>query len=170
MRARFNLLLGAFWPLSVPLLRIVKPAAAAFSSSRRRIVSNYIWPSPAPHAGSPVRNASLRSVRILFVLLPAVLAAQAPAPKPAASKPAPAKPAAAKTAGVKPAAKKQSSAAKAAPAAPALATDDEKTIYSLGLSMYRALSRFDLSAAELELVKRGLSDAAAGKPAVELNE
>jgi FKBP-type peptidyl-prolyl cis-trans isomerase FkpA len=36
--------------------------------------------------------------------------------------------------------------------------------------MYRSLAQLDLSPAELELVKRGLSDAIAGKPAVELNE
>jgi FKBP-type peptidyl-prolyl cis-trans isomerase FkpA len=52
--------------------------------------------------------------------------------------------------------------------APALTTDDEKTIYALGLSIYRSLSPFDLSPAELAIVKRALSDAAAGKPAVEI--
>jgi FKBP-type peptidyl-prolyl cis-trans isomerase FkpA len=67
-----------------------------------------------------------------------------------------------------------SSAAKKSPAtaprrtAPALTTDDEKTIYALGLSIYRSLAQFDLSPAELEIVKRALSDAAAGKPAVEI--
>ncbi len=67
-----------------------------------------------------------------------------------------------------------SSTAKKSPAttprrtAPALTTDDEKTIYALGLSIYRSLSPFDLSPAEVEIVKRALSDAAAGKPAVEL--
>jgi len=54
------------------------------------------------------------------------------------------------------------------PAAPGLATDDQKTIYALGLSIYRSLSQFDLSPSELEIVKRALSDASAGKPAVEL--
>lgn len=53
---------------------------------------------------------------------------------------------------------------------PALTTDDEKTIYSLGLSIYRSLSQFDLSPAELEIVKRALSDAAAKKPAVEISQ
>ena len=53
--------------------------------------------------------------------------------------------------------------------APPLTTDDEKTIYSLGLTIYRSLSQFDLSPAELEIVKRGMSDAAANKPAVDLN-
>jgi FKBP-type peptidyl-prolyl cis-trans isomerase FkpA len=52
--------------------------------------------------------------------------------------------------------------------APALATDDEKTIYSLGVYMYQSLATFDLSPAELELVKQGLADAAAGKPATDL--
>lgn len=55
-------------------------------------------------------------------------------------------------------------------APPPLMTDDEKTIYSLGLSIYRSLAQFDLSPAELEIVKRGLTDAAAGKPAVELSQ
>jgi FKBP-type peptidyl-prolyl cis-trans isomerase FkpA len=59
----------------------------------------------------------------------------------------------------------------AAPAAPApLATDDEKTIYALGLSIGRSLSMFNLTPPEIEIVKRAISDAAAGKPAVELNE
>src|SRR5213075_693672 len=48
-------------------------------------------------------------------------------------------------------------------------TDDEKTIYALGLSMYRSLASFDLSPAEIEFIKQALIDAAAGKPAVELN-
>jgi FKBP-type peptidyl-prolyl cis-trans isomerase FkpA len=67
-----------------------------------------------------------------------------------------------------------SSAAKKSPApvhrptAPTLTTDDQKTIYALGLSIYERLSPFDLSPTELEIVKRAMSDAAAGKPAVEL--
>ncbi len=47
-------------------------------------------------------------------------------------------------------------------------TDDEKIIYSLGLSISRSLGQFDLSPAELEFVKQALTDAAAAKPAVEL--
>jgi FKBP-type peptidyl-prolyl cis-trans isomerase FkpA len=69
----------------------------------------------------------------LFVLFPAILAAQATQPPPATSM-----------------------------------TDEEKTIYSLGLSIYRSLGQFDLSPAELEIVKRAISDAAANKPAVDL--
>jgi FKBP-type peptidyl-prolyl cis-trans isomerase FkpA len=48
-------------------------------------------------------------------------------------------------------------------------TDEEKTVYALGLSIYRSLGQFDLSPAELALVEKAMSDAAAGKPALELN-
>jgi FKBP-type peptidyl-prolyl cis-trans isomerase FkpA len=48
-------------------------------------------------------------------------------------------------------------------------TDEEKTVYSLGLTIYRSLGQFALSPAEIELVKRAISDAAANKPAVDLN-
>src|SRR3954452_23600502 len=47
-------------------------------------------------------------------------------------------------------------------------TDDEKTIYALGLSIHNSLNQFDLSPAEMEVVKRALTDAAANKPAVDL--
>jgi FKBP-type peptidyl-prolyl cis-trans isomerase FkpA len=53
--------------------------------------------------------------------------------------------------------------------APKPMTDDENIIYALGLSINRSLSQFDLSPAELELVKKGITDAAAGKPGVELD-
>jgi len=88
-----------------------------------------------------------------------------PAPKaPAMAKPAgTAKPPAAAKPAAKPAAPKP-------PAPPPLTTDDQKTIYALGLSMARSLSQFDLSAAELDIVKRAISDAAANKPAVDLQE
>jgi FKBP-type peptidyl-prolyl cis-trans isomerase FkpA len=55
-----------------------------------------------------------------------------------------------------------------APKAPAPVTDDEKTVYSLGLSIYRSLGQFDLSPAEIELVKQAMTDAAANKPAVDI--
>jgi FKBP-type peptidyl-prolyl cis-trans isomerase FkpA len=84
-------------------------------------------------------------MRVFFLLLPAVLLAQAPANPPAAASPKPA-------------------------AGAETMTDDQKTVYSLGLSIYRTLAQFDLSPAELDLVKRALSDAATGKPAVDLNE
>ena len=68
------------------------------------------------------------------------------------------------------AAKKSSTPASTVHRAPAAGpvTDDEKAIYSIGLSIYGSLSQFNLSPAELELVKKAMSDAAAGKPAVDL--
>lgn len=58
---------------------------------------------------------------------------------------------------------------KAVPATTALNTDEEKTVYAIGLYLYRQLSQFSLSPAEVELVKKALTDAAAGKPAIELD-
>ncbi len=54
------------------------------------------------------------------------------------------------------------------PSSAALQTEDDKTLYAVGLVMGRQLGPLALSAAEVELVKRGLSDAAAGKPLVDL--
>ncbi len=48
-------------------------------------------------------------------------------------------------------------------------TDDERIIYALGLSIYQSISQFDLSPREVDLVKQALSDAAAKKPAEDLN-
>ena len=49
-------------------------------------------------------------------------------------------------------------------------TDDEKTIYAIGLSLYsRALVRLDLSPHELEIIKQALTDSAAGKPTIDMN-
>ena len=111
---------------------------------------------------------------LVLILLPAALVAQSPAPTPAAPAPKPAAPAA------KPAtpAPKPAAAAPAAtapkPAAPRAAvapmTDEQKAIYALGLLVQRSLRSFDLTASELEIIKRALSDSAAGKPAVELAE
>jgi FKBP-type peptidyl-prolyl cis-trans isomerase FkpA len=50
-----------------------------------------------------------------------------------------------------------------------LRTEDLETLYALGLVLWRQLQVFDLSAAELALVKQGLSDAGAGRgPEVDL--
>ena len=95
---------------------------------------------------------------ICLLLAPATALAQsstatqkppASAPKPVPAAPAP-----------KPAPAGRAPARTAAPL-----TDDQKPIYALGLVMQRSLSEFDLSAAELEIVKRALTDAAARKPA-----
>jgi FKBP-type peptidyl-prolyl cis-trans isomerase FkpA len=49
-------------------------------------------------------------------------------------------------------------------------TDEEKTLYAVGLVMQRSLRQFDLNAAELEIIRRALADAQAGKPAIDLDE
>jgi FKBP-type peptidyl-prolyl cis-trans isomerase FkpA len=85
-------------------------------------------------------------MRSLLFLIPAVLLAQTPpaaAPRPAAPKP-------------------QTTAASKT------MTEDEKAIYALGLSIYRSLGQFDLTPSELEIVKQALTDAAANKPAVDI--
>jgi FKBP-type peptidyl-prolyl cis-trans isomerase FkpA len=58
--------------------------------------------------------------------------------------------------------------AAAAPGVPL--TDEDKTLYAVGLLMQRSLRQFDLNAAELEVIRRAIADAHAGKPAVDLNE
>ena len=75
---------------------------------------------------------------------------------------------------------KSTAAPKAAPAAPAAGnsspatgtaafmTDEQKTIYALGLDIYSSIAGFNLSTAELDLVKKGLSDAMANKPQVDV--
>ena len=52
--------------------------------------------------------------------------------------------------------------------APKPMSEDDKTVYALGLSISRSLSQFDLSPAELELVKQAITDSAAKKPAVDI--
>lgn len=101
-------------------------------------------------------------MRVLLILLPAVLMAQTP----------PATPAKAATGAAKSSGAKSATApapGKAAPAAGGLTTDDQKTVYAVGLLMAQQLSQLKLSAAELEIVKRALSDSVAGKPAIDLN-
>jgi len=49
-------------------------------------------------------------------------------------------------------------------------TDDEKTLYAVGLVLSRSLRDFDLSPPELEVIRRAIADAYAGKPAIDLEE
>jgi FKBP-type peptidyl-prolyl cis-trans isomerase FkpA len=49
-------------------------------------------------------------------------------------------------------------------------TDEQKTIYALGLLMQQSIRTFDLSPEELDIVKRALSDGAAGMPAIKLDD
>src|SRR5688572_30848934 len=112
-------------------------------------------------------------LRLLICLLltpAAVLAqgattAQKPALKPPASAPAAPKPAAPAAAAPKPLPAGRAPARTAAPM-----TDDQKLVYALGLVMQRSLDQFDLSAAELDVLKRALTDAAARKPAIDIDE
>ena len=49
-----------------------------------------------------------------------------------------------------------------------LETDEQKTIYALGLSLAGSLASYDLSAAELEILEAGLTDGVLkNKPKVE---
>src|SRR6185437_15432366 len=66
--------------------------------------------------------------------------------------------------------KSQSTAQSKTQTAAAPMTDDQKTIYAVGLSIARSLSRLGLSPNEVQIVTRALTDAAAGKPAVDLAE
>ena len=120
-------------------------------------------------------------MRAFLFLIPAILMAQTPPakspapPAPAPATKAPAAPAAAKAApgatkAVTPATATKAKAATPAAAPGTLTTDDQKIVYAVGLSMAQQLSQLALSRAELEIVKQALTDAAAGKPAVELSE
>lgn len=104
---------------------------------------------------------------ICLLLLPTAALAQGAtaAQKPSASAPAARKPTAPATAASKPLPAGRAPARAAEPL-----TEDQKPIYALGLLMQRALDQFDLSAAELEILKRALSDAAAHKPAIDIDE
>lgn len=108
-------------------------------------------------------------MRRVLIFLPAALWAQTTTPTTPPAQPAQPKPAAAASTAPKPAAKKAApSAVKKAAPAPKPMTDEEKIIYALGLSMYRQLGQFDFSAAEMDILKKALTDAAAGKPAEDI--
>jgi FKBP-type peptidyl-prolyl cis-trans isomerase FkpA len=104
---------------------------------------------------------------ICLLLIPAAALAQGAAStqKPPASAPDAPKPAAPATVAPKPLPAGRAPARAAAPL-----TDDQKTVYALGLLMQRSLDQFDLSAAELDVLKRALTDAAARKPAIDIDD
>lgn len=117
-------------------------------------------PKPAPPAkpaaasiAKPMAAAASAVAKPAAAVKPAVAAVKAVA----AAKPALAKPAG----GPKPA---------VAPGKAKLKTDDDKTIYALGLSIARSLKQFDLSPAEMELCKQALTDAANNTPALAIDE
>ncbi len=49
-------------------------------------------------------------------------------------------------------------------------TEQEKTVYALGLSISKSLSTLELTPAEMKIVLKALTDSAAGKPAISLEE
>jgi len=53
-------------------------------------------------------------------------------------------------------------------AEPSAMNDDQKTLYAIGQSVSRSLKVFELTPAEFDIVKQGLSDAQAGKKEVDL--
>src|ERR1700684_2465828 len=99
-------------------------------------------------------------MRRVLIFLPAVLWAQTPTPTTSPAQPAQSKPAAAASTAPKPAAAKTGapSVVKRPAPAPKPMTDEEKIIYALGLSMYRSLGQLDLSASEMEILKKALMD------------
>jgi FKBP-type peptidyl-prolyl cis-trans isomerase FkpA len=119
----------------------------------------------------------MRRLAFLLICVPVVALAQTPAPTPKPAAPA-ARPTtttprpAAAPATRKPAPATTTTTAKppAVPVEPAPLTDEQKVIYALGLLMQRSLGQFDLSADELDIIKRALADATAGKPAIDLDE
>jgi len=94
--------------------------------------------------------------------------AQTPPPK-AASTPPKAAPTGAPKAAPKAATTSPATPAATAANGPALTTEDDKTVYALGLSVARNLAQFDLSPNEIAIIKRALTDAANNKPAVDIN-
>jgi FKBP-type peptidyl-prolyl cis-trans isomerase FkpA len=109
---------------------------------------------------------------ICLLLIPAAALAQgAPAvQKPSAPGSATPKAAAPKPAAPATAVPKSAPAGRAPARTAAPLTDEQKTVYALGLLMQRSLDPFDLSAAELDVLKRALTDAAARKPAIDIDE
>lgn len=124
----------------------------------------------------------------ILTLIPTVLLAQAPASAPKQAPAAtqapktPAKPlppgpegpglhtAGASPTATRPVARKPAPTAARTAVVAAPMTDDQKVIYALGLVLQGSLGQFDLSAAELDILKRGLTDATQGKPAIDLDE
>jgi FKBP-type peptidyl-prolyl cis-trans isomerase FkpA len=108
---------------------------------------------------------------IVLMLIPAAALAQAPTPTSPPKPPATAaKPAAPKPPAVRSATRKPAPAVKAPARAPAPLTDDEKIIYALGILLERSIDEFDLTPAELDILKRAMTEAALNKPAIDLDE
>jgi FKBP-type peptidyl-prolyl cis-trans isomerase FkpA/FKBP-type peptidyl-prolyl cis-trans isomerase FklB len=61
-------------------------------------------------------------------------------------------------------------AASVTAAGPDLKTDEDKTLYAIGVALSRNLGPFALTEAEMALVREGLTDGVAGKPKVDLDK
>jgi len=127
------------------------------------IVSALLLQTPAPKPATAPAPSTPGTTK-------APATAPAAAPKPATTPPRAVTPAATTPKPVAPTAAAPKPAPAPAPAKPALTTDEQKAVYALGLSVYESLRPFALSTEELELFKRAVSDAAAGKPAATLAE
>jgi FKBP-type peptidyl-prolyl cis-trans isomerase len=57
-----------------------------------------------------------------------------------------------------------------APAKVTPKTEDDKTVYAIGVAIQKSLEAFSLTPAEVEMVLAGVRDAAAGKPEVKLED
>ncbi|MEO7189702.1 MAG: FKBP-type peptidyl-prolyl cis-trans isomerase [Vicinamibacterales bacterium] len=107
---------------------------------------------------------------LAFTLVPISALAQTPAQvskAPAATAPRPGTP---QAPAARPPTRKPAPTAKAPVPSAALLTDDQKIIYALGIILHRSIEQFDLTSAELDIVKRALTDAALRKPAIELDD
>lgn len=131
-------------------------------------------PKPAAGGSAPATTAGAKPAAATQAAKPAASTPAKPAAsaaKPATS--APAKPAASTATKAAPSGGRGSTATPAAPAPappPAPMTDAESTVYALGVLMNQSLAAFDLSPAELDILKRGLTDASQGKSSLELDQ
>ncbi len=119
-----------------------------------------------PPASTPATPTKTAAPAKKAATTPAKSATGAPAPAGAAAP----KPAAAGTTGAGRGAGRGATTPKPPVAAKPLATDDEKTVYALGLSIGQSLSMFNLTPTEIDIVKRAITDAANKKPEIELSE
>jgi len=116
-------------------------------------------PTTPPKAAAPAKKSPAAATQAA----PGAAASPA-APKPAgAGRGAPGRGAAGRGASTAP---KPAVAAAPAP----LTTDEQKTVYALGLMMGQSISMFNLTPSEIDIVKRAITDAANKKPEVELSE
>ena len=134
------------------------PATAPAAATPAKKATTPAKKSTAAATTTQVKPAAVAAPANLAAPKPATTGTAAPAPKPA-------------TAGRVTAGRGAVAAPKpAAPPAPApLATDDEKTIYALGLAISQPLAPFNLTPSELAIVIRAIADSVGGKPEVELN-